>query len=89
MLDTSVLQACLGKDLTHLNGVGVESVRDSVDECGASTLHYAVRARGDSKQQHDILDYLVKKCGCNVHAKTHNGATPLHDACATGEPHIS
>ena len=87
MRDTrpGILDICLAKNVTMLSGLDPGEVRECKDKRGAGPIHYAVRARGDSKTQEQILEYLIQTCACNIQAYSFNGAKPLHDACATGK----
>ena len=52
---------------------------DAKDDHGATSVHFVCRA---GKLQ--MLSYLIKDVGLSATVRTNIGATPVHDAAATG-----
>ncbi len=76
------LRAARKADLTTLESLDLKvyKLSDLADEKGASVVHHGARSGNV-----DILNYLIRKCSFDGTKRSKVGATPAHDAAATGK----
>ena len=86
-METQLLQACTGGDLSTLKDLITNhglNPSDMKDPSGLSALYLAC------KHGHlDVTQYLIREQNCNPETTTANGRTPLHLACNSGHLHIA